>query len=54
VTDYAAFKLCFVLINEWALLVGMALVADFVLANGGTQLVALKSAMRIVAVVALQ
>jgi len=53
VAGYAAFNLCFVLVNEWALFIGVALVADFILANRGTQLVALKSAMRIVAVVAL-
>jgi hypothetical protein len=52
--DYAAFDFRFVLINEGPLLVGVAFVADLVLADGGTQLVALKSAMRIVTVIALQ
>lgn len=52
-TDSAAFDLRFVLINEWPLLVGMALVTDFVCPRGQAQLVLIKTTMRIMAIVAL-
>src|SRR5271165_4012535 len=49
----AALDLGFMLVNERPLLVGVALVTNFVLASHGAKLVPLKPPMRIVAVVAL-
>lgn len=52
-THGAPFDLRFMLINEWSLLVGMALVTDFVRTRCHTQLVLVKATMRIMAIVAL-
>ena len=49
-----AFDFGFVLINEWTLLIGVAFVTNFVLANCGTQLMLFKASMRVVTIVALQ
>jgi hypothetical protein len=50
--DDAAFDFGFVLINEWPLLIGVAFITDFVLAYRRAQLMAFKSTMRVVAIVA--
>lgn len=52
-TSHASFNFGFVLINERALLIGVALVASLVLSNRRAELVPLEAAVRIVAVVAL-
>jgi len=51
--NLAAFDLGFVLVHEGSLLVGVALVTNLILADRRAKLVFLKSAVRIVAIVAL-
>ena len=53
VASLAALDLGFVLVHEGALLIGVALVANFILTSHGAQLVALESPVRVVAVIAL-
>jgi hypothetical protein len=53
VASLAALDFGFVLVNEGALLIGVALVANFVLTSHRAQLVPLESSVRVVAVIAL-
>jgi len=53
-TDRAALEFGFVLVDKWSLLLGVALVADLVIAVGPAKLVRLETTMRIVAIAALQ
>ena len=49
----ATFDLGFMLINKWSLLIGVALITNFVRSRSHAQLVLVKAAMRIVAIVTL-
>lgn len=53
-TNGAAFELGFMLVYEWPLFVGVALVTDLVIAVGPAQLVSKETTMRVVAVAALE
>jgi hypothetical protein len=52
VADDASFDFGFVLINKRPLLIGVALVTNFVLSDDGAKLMAFKSTMRVMAIVA--
>lgn len=54
VTDHAAFNFRFVLVDEWPLLFGVALVADCIAGSVGAELLRAVTAMGIVAITALQ
>ena len=53
VASFAALDFGFVLVNEGALLIGVALVANLILTNHRAKLVPLESPVRVVAVIAL-
>ena len=53
-TNGATFELGFMLIHEWPLFFGVALVADLVIAVSPAQLVGKETTMRVVAVAALE
>lgn len=53
-TNGATFELSFMLIHEWPLFFGVALVADLVIAVSPAQLVGKETTMRVVAVAALE
>ena len=53
VASFAALDFGFVLVHEWALFVGVALVANLVLTGHRAQLVPLEPPVRVVAVIAL-